>query len=151
MDLASRTEELIRGAVEADGYELLHVEYQPHGARSVLRIYIDKPGGVNLGDCRRVSRQVSVLLDVEDLIPHQYTLEVSSPGVERRLFKPSDYRRFVGEEVRLLTQDKIEGRKKFTGFLVDATKQWLIIDCDGKRFQIPYDRIKKGNLVFHFR
>ncbi len=150
MDLAGQTEELIRGVVEADGYELMHVEFQPGGSRSVLRIYIDKPGGVNVGDCQRVSRQVSVVLDVEDLIPHHYTLEVTSPGVERPLFKPRDYRRFVGEEVRVVTLEKIQGRRKFTGMLRGASESALEIECAGESFEIPFEKVKKGNLVFHF-
>ncbi len=150
MDLATRIEELIKGVVEADGYELIHVEFEPRGAHSILRIYIDKPGGVNVGDCQRVSRQVSVVLDVEDLIPHHYTLEVSSPGLERPLYKPSDYRRFVGEEVRVVTLEKIDGRRNFTGRLRNASERLLELDCGGERFEIPFEKIKKGNLVFHF-
>src|SRR5512138_432227 len=117
MDVADQVERLVGQAVAAEGYELVHVEYLPRGAGSILRLYIDRPGGVTLDDCQHVSRHVGVLLDVEDLIPHQYVLEVSSPGIERPLFKEWDYSRFAGKEIRLTTNGKIEGRKNFVGML----------------------------------
>lgn len=148
MDVAAQVEDLIREVLAGDGVELVHVEYQPRGAASVLRIYIDKPGGVNLSDCERVSRHVGVLLDVEDLIPHQYVLEVSSPGIERPLFREEDYQRFSDKEVRLETVEKIEGRKNFVGFIRDFQEGILTLDCEGAMYRIPFGQIRKANLVF---
>ena len=118
-------------AVEAEGYELVHVEYLPRGAASILRLYIDRPGGVTVDDCQHVSRHVSVLLDVEDLIPHHYVLEVSSPGIERPLFKQSDYSRFAGKEIRLTTNEKIEGRKNFVGLLHGISEGVVELESEG--------------------
>ncbi len=150
MDIAAQTEELVRGAVESEGYELVHAEFLDRGSASVLRVFIDKPGGVNLGDCQRISRHVSVLLDVEDLIDHHYTLEVSSPGLERPLFKAEDYLRFQGREVKLATSSMIENRRNFKGILKGFSDGVVTVDCGGKVFQIPLGQVKKANLVYRF-
>ena len=150
-DVAVRVEGLLREAVLAKGLELVHVEYQPQGATSLLRIYIDKQGGVNLKDCEQVSKHAAVLLDVEDLIPHNYMLEVSSPGIERPLFKETDYRRFVGKEIRLLTTEKVEDRKKFTGCIKDFSEGVLSLKCDGTTYKIPFEIIRRANLVYRFQ
>ncbi|RPI27598.1 MAG: ribosome maturation factor RimP [Acidobacteria bacterium] len=150
MNVADRVERLIHDAVEAEGYELVHVEYLPLGAGSILRLYIDQPGGVTLDDCQRVSRHVSVLLDVEDIIPHQYVLEVSSPGIERPLFKEVDYTRFAGREVRVTTNGKIEGRKNFVGLLRGIKEGVVELESDGDLYRIPFDRIRKAHLVYRF-
>ncbi|HXK59022.1 MAG TPA: ribosome maturation factor RimP [Acidobacteriota bacterium] len=150
MGIADRVERLIREAVEAEGYELVHVEYLPRGAGSILRIYIDRPGGVSLDDCQQVSRHVGVLLDVEDMIPHQYVLEVSSPGIERPLFKQSDYTRFAGREIRLTTNEKIEGKKNFSGVLRGINEGIVELESEGKLRRIPFEQIRKANLVYRF-
>ncbi len=150
MDLAGRAEELIRGVVEAEGFELVHVEFQPRGAASKLRVYIDKPGGVNLADCQQVSRQVGVFLDVEDLVPHQYTLEVSSPGIERPLFRPADYERFAGKEIRLAVLEKIDGRRNFKGRLLGLANGLVELETGGEILRIPLEKVKKANLVYRF-
>jgi len=150
MDLAARAEALLADVIEAEGLELLHVEFQPKGANSILRIYIDKPGGVNLADCQRVSKTAGVLLDVEDVIPHKYTLEVSSPGIERPLFNERDYRRFTGSEIRLVTKQKIAERRKFQGRLLGLDQDLVSIECQDGIHSIPLKHVKKANLVYHF-
>ncbi len=150
MDIAARAERLITDAVGSLGYELVHVEYQPRRDSSVLRIYIDRPGGVSVDDCQRVSRHVGVVLDVEDLIPHRYTLEVSSPGIERPLFKQEDYKRFSGKEVRLTTLEKIEGRKNFVGYLRGIEEGVVEFESEGKTMKVPLRLIRKANLVYRF-
>jgi ribosome maturation factor RimP len=150
MSVATRVERLVTGAVEAEGYELVHVEFIPRGASSLLRVYIDRPGGVTLDDCQRVSRHIGVLLDVEDVIPHQYVLEVSSPGIERPLFKESDYSRFAGKEIRLGTFQKIEGRKNFVGVLRGIDQGVVELDSEGAIYRIPFSQIRKANLVYRF-
>ena len=151
MDVAARTEGLLREVIEAGGLELVHVECLPKGAPSILRIYIDKPGGVDLKDCETVSKHVSALLDVEDLILRHYVLEVSSPGIERPLFKETDYRRFVGKEIRLVTTEKIDDRRKFTGSIESFADGMLNLDFDGKTYRIPFSKIRKANLVHRFK
>ncbi len=152
MDVAAHAEGLLRDVVEADGVELVHVEYQPEGSPAVLRIYIDKPGGVGLQDCERVSKQASTLLDIEEnFILLRYVLEVSSPGIERPLFKEADYRRFVGKEIRLITTETIEDRKKFTGLIRTFSEGILKLEFDGETLQIPFSKIRKANLVHQFK
>ena len=151
MDVAAHAEGLLRDLVQADGMELVHVEYQSTTSPCVLRIYIDKPGGVSLQDCTRVSKHASALLDEEDMIPRRYVLEVSSPGIERPLFKEEDYRRFVGKEIRLITTERIENRRKFTGQIRTFSEGILKLELDGETYQIPFSKIRKANLVHRFK
>ena len=150
MDSAARAEALLADMIEAQGLELLHVEFQPKGAGSILRIFIDKPGGVNLADCQRISKNASVLLDVDDDIPHKYTLEVSSPGIERPLFAAKDYRRYRGSEIQLVTIRKINERRKFRGTLLELENDLVSIECQDGIHSIPLEQVKKANLVYHF-
>ena len=150
MEVAAHVEELAGGVVLAQGLELVHVEFLPKGTAAILRLYIDKPGGVNVDDCQRVSRHLSLLLEAEDCINQQYILEVSSPGIERPLFKAEDYRRFSGKEIRILTHDKIEGRKKFTGLLKGFSQGILSMECQGSNYEIPLETVRKANLVYRF-
>ena len=151
MDVAAHLEGLLRDRVELDGVELVHVEYRPEGSPCVLRIYIDKLGGVGLKDCERVSRQASALLDDETFTLSRFVLEVSSPGIERPLFKEADYRRFVGKEIRLFTTETIEDRRKFTGLIRTFSEGILKLDFDGETYQIPFSKIRKANLVHQFK
>jgi ribosome maturation factor RimP len=150
MEIEVQAEELIQGVVEAEGLELVHLEFQGKGAGSILRILIDKPGGVGISDCQKVSRQAGVLLDVEDLIPFHYTLEVSSPGLDRPLFKAGDYVRFTGREVRIVTEEKVDERRKFTGVLLGIDGDAVRLECDGEDHLLPLSLIKKANLVYRF-
>ena len=146
--VATRAEQLVGPALEAEGLELVHVDFQPKGAGSLLRIYIDKPGGVNLGDCQKASRYIGVMLDVGDFIPHQYVLEVSSPGLERPLFKEADYRRFRGHEVQVQVAEKIEDRRKFTGLIRDLSNGVLKLECEDRTLEIPLVKVRKARLVY---
>ncbi len=150
MDVAAHAEGLLRDVVEANGVELVHVEYQPEGSPSVLRIYIDRPGGVGLQDCERVSKHASALLDEEGFSLRRYVLEVSSPGIERPLFKEADYMRCVGKEIRLITTETIEDRRKFTGLIQTFSEGILKLEFDGETYQIPFSKIRKANLVHQF-
>src|SRR5215210_5442613 len=109
---------IIERVAAREGLELVHWEMVGPRNNFVLRIFIDKPGGVNHGDCGTVSNQVGTLLDVEDLIPNKYTLEVSSPGVERGLYKRADYERFAGQRIRLKTFEPIGNQRNFRGKLL---------------------------------
>ena len=150
MDITARTEELAQGVVSDQKLELLHVEFLANGSPAVVRVYIDKPGGVNLNDCQKVSRHLALLLEVEDFIDCKYVLEVSSPGLERPLFKADDYRRHIGQEVRLVATDKIDDRRKFKGLIEAFSNGILTLDCQGERYDIPFEGIKKANLVYRF-
>jgi ribosome maturation factor RimP len=149
-EVAEKVEFLLRGAVEEQGMELVCVQYLAQQRSPLLRVYIDKPGGVTLEDCQTVSRQASVLLDVEDLISARYVLEVSSPGLDRPLFRVDDYLRFSGREVRLITREKIDSRRRFTGRIQDLRDGVVQLSCQEKTYQIPFGMITKANLVYRF-
>ncbi len=150
MHVAARTEELAQRVAEDRGVEVMHVEYLPKGSPPILRLYIDKPGGVSLDDCEKVSKRVAVLLEVEDFIGHNYVLEVTSPGIERPLFKAEDYKRFMGKEIRLAATEKIGDRKNFKGRIADFADGVLTLDCQETRYRIPFEKIKKANLIYTF-
>ena len=149
-EVADQIHQSIQGLVRDEGCELVYVQYLPEGRGALVRIYIDKEGGVDLGDCQRVSRKTGVLLDVEDLIPHRYTLEVSSPGLERPLFSASDFEKYAGNEIRLTTRMKVGDRRKFKGWLKSIRAEVIELECEGEIFQIPLENIKKANLIHRF-
>lgn len=132
---------------ESEGYELVHVEFQAEPGGRILRLYIDKPGGVTLDDCVTVSRQLSDLLDValEDMGP--YSLEVSSPGPERPLGKIEDFSRFQGNRAKIRTVRPIEGQKNFTGVLSGVDRDTVNLTTAEKTVAIPYDLIQKARLA----
>lgn len=138
---------LLEPAVGGLGYELVELEFVPAGPGGVLRLYIDAPPGITLDDCERVSKQVSAILDAEDPIPGHYTLEVSSPGLDRVLRKPEHFRRFAGNRIRLQLEAPIEGRKRFTGTLLEAQDEGIALDVDGVRREFGYAQIHKARLV----
>ena len=142
---------IIERVAAREGLELVHWEMVGPRNNFVLRIYIDKPGGVNHGDCETVSNQVGTLLDVEDLIANRYTLEVSSPGIERGLYKRADYERFAGNRVKVKTFAPINGQRNFRGALVGISDDTVSIDTDSAgRIEIPYEQIAKANIEYEF-
>ncbi len=147
MKAPERLQGLLEPVVAGLGYEWVGLEFLSAGGRSILRVYIDRDGGIRVDDCERVSRQVSAVLDVEDVIHGQYNLEVSSPGLDRLLFTPDHYRRFAGSEVRLQLRDLVQGRRKLDGLLVgiDAGEEVTIL-ADGVEYRIPLANIAKARL-----
>lgn len=140
--------ELLEPSIRSLGYELVGVEYRSGGSGgALLRVYIDNEQGVTLDDCQTVSYQVSGVLDVEDPIPGHYTLEVSSPGADRLLFKPRDYRRFAGSLVKLRLDRPLQGRRKFTGRLRGLDGDDVVIEQDGENVSLPLERIEQARLV----
>ena len=143
--------EIIERVAAREGLELVHWETVGPRNHFVLRIFIDKPGGVTLGDCERVSNQVGTLFDVEDLIPSQYTLEVSSPGIERGLYKPADYVRFTGSRVKLRTAEPINGQRNFKGKLLGISGDIVSLEADqAGQIDIPFEQIAKANIEYEF-
>lgn len=139
---------LVEETVEAMAFEAVGVEFHTAGRHSLLRIYIDKPEGVTIDDCADVSRQVSAVLDVEDPISGQYTLEVSSPGLDRPLFRESDFERFTGRDVKIRTMAPIDGRKRFKGRLLGIEEGGrVIIEMEGERIELDFDSIHDARLV----
>jgi len=148
--LADAVEQQIQRIVESEGLELVHVDYNRQGRGFLLRIDIDKEGGVTVDDCQLVSQQVSTWLDVEDPIPGEYELQVSSPGLDRRFYKASDYEKFVGRLVRVKTSSAVRGLhvivgrlKSFDGASVVVTDPVMKKDPD---YAIPLNVIKETRL-----
>ena len=134
-------------AVTSLGYELVGLEYRPNKSEGLLRIYIDSATGVTLEDCEVVSHQISGLLDVEDPIQGAYRLEISSPGLDRPLFKAADFERFAGVEARIRLTGLWDGRRKFRGILRGMQDGHVLIEEEGTEHAVPLDRIDKANLV----
>lgn len=145
--VSERLHAVIEPAVTALGYELVGVEHLSQGRHSVLRIYIDREDGVTVDDCARVSHQVSGALDVEDPIKGQYTLEVSSPGLDRPLFTIDHYRRFAGELAEIRLAAPRDGRRKFKGILRGVEGDAVIIEVEGEAVALPLNEIEKAHLV----
>ncbi|MES3007149.1 MAG: ribosome maturation factor RimP [Pseudomonadota bacterium] len=141
--------DLIRPTVVALGLDLWGVEHVVQGRFSVLRVYIDKGGdGVTIEDCEKVSRQISGIFDVEDPIAGEYTLEVSSPGMDRPLFELDQYERYVGSVVTVRLRSPLEGRRKFKGVIQKVEADAVRLLVDDKEFVLQASAIDKANLVF---
>ena len=139
--------DLLRPAVEETGKTLLGIEYLSAGNNSVLRLFVDHENGINVDDCAEVSRQVGALLDVEDPISSEYSLEVSSPGVDRPLFELAHYQAVIGEIVNVKLAMPLNGRRKFKGPLVAIENDTLIVEVDTIDYELAISNIVKANLV----
>lgn len=142
--------ELLEPLLMQNGLELFDVEFTGQGRKGVLRVYIDKDEGVTIDDCALISRELGTLLDIHDVIPGSYTLEVSSPGLTRALRTPGDFVRFTGKKVKIKTRAEIEKRKVFVGKILEFKDDLVTVDTDGVRFSIPYGEIEKANLELDF-
>lgn len=143
-------QELLEPGAEALGYEVLAVETSGAGGGSILRVYIDGPNGVTLDDCATASQQFSAILDVEDPMPGHYTLEVSSPGLDRPLTRAKHFRAVVGQEIRLTTSETIAGRRRFRGRLQGMVSEQLELVVDGGTYRVPLSKVAKARLVPEF-
>ena len=142
---------LFEPVVESMGYELVGVEFLGAGGYGTLRVYIDRDSGVSLDDCAAISHQISGVLDVEEPIKQAYDLEVSSPGIDRPLFKLADFARFAGKTARIKLAVGLLGRKNFKGELQGVADSKLVtIEVDGEIYDLPYADIAKANLVGDF-
>ena len=154
-DKSTDIAQLLSPTVESMGLELLGVEYLPSPGGAVLRLYIDRPGadplaegqGVGIEDCEAVSREVSAQLDVEDPISGNYTLEVSSPGVDRPLFTPAHFERFLGEQAKVGLKLPQDGRRRLTGRIVSVEGDTVTFDVDGQPLAVAAGNIDKARLV----
>jgi ribosome maturation factor RimP len=150
--VASKIEEIAQRVAQPEGLEVVEVEVKGGGNQRFVRISIDKPEGVTHGDCEMVSQQVGTILDVEDVVPGgRYTLEVSSPGVERKLLKPEDYRRFQGKKARITLREPREGRRNWEGTLAGIEDGAVALEMQaGTTTRFPFDQIQKANLKFEW-
>lgn len=152
--MASKQEqlhELIAPLVASLECQLWGLEYLTQGRYTTLRIYVERePDGVTLEDCERISRHISSLLDVEDPIGNRYTLEVSSPGMDRLLFTPGQYALYLGETLAIKTRSALDGRRRFKGVLQSLSDDALVLIVDGQEQTLPFSVIEKANLVPNF-
>jgi ribosome maturation factor RimP len=149
---ASKIEEIARRVAGSEGLEIVEVEVKGGGAQRLVRIFIDKPEGVTHGDCELVSQQVGTILDVEDVLPGgRYTLEVSSPGVERKLVTPRDYERFQGKKAKITLRNAVEGRRHWEGTLSGVEGDAVELETEpGKVLRFPFGQVEKANLKFEW-
>ncbi len=142
---------LLEPGVRAAGFELVHVELAGGGGHRILRVYIDGPAGVGVDDCATVSRQLSALLDVEDPVPGQYLLEVSSPGLDRPLVGPDDFRRFAGQQAKLRAAQPVAGRRNFTGRIAGVEHGHVVLETGEGRVELALEQIESARLVPQLR
>ena len=150
MAVSSMVRELAEGVARSAGYDLIHMEYRREHGGWVLRLYIDKSDGVSHQDCVAMSRQVASKLDEENIMDHRYRLEVSSPGLDRPLFRPEDFRRFVGHVIKVRTTVPIAGARNHKGLLQGTVEEegdvYITIQVSGDVYQIPLQSIATARL-----
>lgn len=150
--MKNRIQSMTEPLINSMGYELVDVDYVKEGKEWYLRFYVDSnsPAGMTLDDCEKISHALSEFLDHEDPVPHGYNLQVSSPGIERPLKKPSDFARFTGQCIRLKTFQAIDGRRNWKGEILSAGKEGIVLRADGTDTEIPYHLIVSARLVVHW-
>jgi ribosome maturation factor RimP len=150
--IASKIEEIAQRVAESEGLEIVEVEVKGGGAHRFVRISIDKPEGVSHGDCETLSQHVGTILDVEDVVPGgRYTLEVSSPGVERKLLKPQDYQRFQGKKAKVTLREPLDGRRNWEGTLAGIEEGLIRLDPErGEPVRFTFEQVQKANLKFEW-
>ena len=141
---------MLAPTVESLGLQMWGIEYLSSGKRSLLRVYIDSDQGVSVDDCATVSHQISGILDVEEPIGSLYTLEVSSPGLDRILFKPEHYATNVGADVDVRLNFPFQGRRRFTGRLVDLEDEEMVVRVDDDEYVLPLEQVQRTRLVPQF-
>lgn len=150
--IVAKVAEIAGRAGSGEGIEVVEVEFLGGGKNRLLRIYIDKPGGVSHADCEFMSQQVGAVLDVEDVVPGAaYKLEVSSPGVERKLVKPGDYERFAGQKIKVLLREPVDNQRRWEGTLVALSEGVVTLEpAPGKQIRFPLERVERANLKFEW-
>ena len=144
--IESNASQLVEPVLANLSYQLVACEFVQDGGRWVLRLYIDKQGGVSVGDCERASHAVEDLIAAEDVVPVRYALEVSSPGLCRPLTRREDFERFVGERIRVKTLEPLEGRSNFAGVLTGLEGDVIVILIDGEQYRVPLAAVGRARL-----
>lgn len=145
--MVKRVGDIIQPLLGPEGFSLVDIAYKWEHGRWVLRIYIDKDGGVTVEDCAQVSRELGQMLDIEDIIPTSYSLEVSSPGLDRPLKQEEDFVKYAGRRVKIKTKDYVLGRRNFKGELLGCEEGKVLVKVEGGEvFSIPHSLIIKANL-----
>jgi ribosome maturation factor RimP len=148
--VVSKIEEIAERVARSEGIEIVEVELKGGGRNQLLRISIDKPDGVTHADCELISHQVGTILDVEDVVPGHYTLEVSSPGVERKLLKPEDFERFQGKKARITLHEPVDNQRNFEGTLAGFQDGNITLDTGAKTIAFRFDQVARANLKFEW-
>ncbi len=141
---------LIMPALDEMGFELVDIEYLSGRGRWILRVYVDKTGGITLDDCARVSREIGDLIDIKDIISHKYVLEVSSPGLNRPLRKEEDYFKAIGKKVKVKMVMPVKGCRNFIGYLQDFHQRTLYLEVENKIVTLSLRGVKKANIIYEF-
>ncbi len=146
-DIKEKIKNLIELPILKKNIELVDLEWRRERPGWVLRVFIDKPGGVTVEDCAKISGLIGKILDEEDFIHHSYILEVSSPGIERPLVKKEDYERFKGEKAKIVLKNPISGRRNFKGIILGLKDNSIVrLEVEGQVWEIPFEEIKKARL-----
>lgn len=150
--IVERITQIAQRVSEAEGIEVVEVQMLGGGKARLLRIFIDKPAGVSHADCEFVSQHVGTILDVEDVVPGaSYTLEVSSPGLERKLSKPRDFERFVGQKAKVVLREPVENQRRWEGKLAGFSEGMVALEPSaGRIIQFPLTQVEKANLKFEW-
>ena len=148
--LSSKIEEIAQRVAQSEGIEVVEVEVKGGGRNQFVRISIDKPEGVSHADCELISQQVGTILDVEDIVPGHYTLEVSSPGLERKLLKPHDYERFQGKKAKVTLRQPVENQRHWEGTLGGYSEGLISLEANGRQIRFPFEQVEKANLKFEW-
>ena len=155
-NLTERLKEKLLPLVKEENLELVNLEFSPSGSKSLLRMYVDRPEGVTIGECANLSRKVSDFLDMEDLIPHRYNLEVSSPGLDKPLIKREDFVRRVGEKVRVFLKEPVDGKMELVGEIKNFCEGTLYLSTPSKGAKsvgneekvVPFSKVLKAKIIF---
>jgi ribosome maturation factor RimP len=152
--LANVLREKVEPLVEEEGLEMVELQFSPAGPASVLRVFVDRTGGVTVGQCALISRKLGDFLDTENLIPTRYTLEVSSPGLDRPLTAAADFKRKTGEKVRIFLKEPVDGKTEMLGKIDNVQEQSLVFlessheaGPEGRRRVIPFDRVARAKII----
>ena len=150
--IVEKIREIAERVAGREGMEIVEVQFRGGGASRLLRIFIDKPQGVTHADCEFISQNVGASLDVEDVVPGgAYTLEVSSPGLERKLSKPQEFERFSGKKIKVVLRQAVEGQRHWAGLLEGIAEGIITLEpSPGKHLRFPIDQVEKANLKFEW-
>ncbi len=147
-ELEDKIKKQVLPLIEKEGLELVDLVLKGSGPTSILRVYVDRAGGITLNECAKLSEKLSDYLDLEDLIPHRYTLEVSSPGLDRPLVSEGDFKRKIGEEVKVFLKSALEEKTEFEGKLVDFQDNKVFLNKEKEIKVIPFEKIEKAKILF---
>jgi ribosome maturation factor RimP len=148
--IVSKIDEIAQRVGRSEGIEIVEVELKGGGRHQLLRISIDRPEGVSHADCELVSHQVGAILDVEDVVPGTYTLEVTSPGVERKLLRPADYERFQGKKAKVVLREPVDNRRHWEGVLAGLRDEMIELETDTGPVRFRLDQVERANLKFEW-